>query len=149
MDKFEERYRLGEIHRRRMGKKWSWWHSDTSKDKDEIIDIDTAIQSLNNIHTITELEQLLALIMDFCKDDTLKKWVNNILSDVFWIGESESLMNTEIVTKIFEFIVKNKNDCEKLRRLCSSMLSRVIEIHLKNENIREMMNNEFETKRYF
>lgn len=152
MDKFEERYRLGEIHRGRMGKKHGWGFNFTRK-----ISADTVYKYLKHINNINDLNYLRSLILSYCEDiDTndfdsmsIEGLENDVLNNNVEDVDYEEITNLEdelgidleqlsvnvynkegrnYTDKIAKFINKNYKNCEILRKLYVSILIRIDEV---------------------
>ena len=95
MDKFEERYKLGEIHQRRMEKKHGWGFSFARR-----ISADTVYEYLKDIDDVNILRDLLNLILGYlknCQDiDVDDLIVNTLFND----SESEGIEDPEGIEDI-------------------------------------------------
>ena len=169
MDKFEERYKLGEIHRGRMGKKCGW--GDLFRRK--TIDEDTVYSYLNSIDDINIFNELLNLILKKCKSINRNDLEREVLID-FTSGDSEDIdedtersllefgnelhnkynaggfktnnmytRGSKYVNTIKKFI-KKTNDCDKLHKLYKAILLRINEVE---KNTYEMKKERYEIEK--
>lgn len=106
MDKFEERYKLGEIHRRRMEKKHGWGFSFARR-----ISADTAYEYLKDIDDVNILRDLLNLILGYlknCQGIDVDELLVNILFDD---SESEGIEDPENIEDIdVDELIKDINN---------------------------------------
>lgn len=93
MDKFEERYKLGEIHQRRMEKKHGWGFSFARR-----ISADTVYEYLKDIDDVDILKDLLNLILGYlknCQDIDVDDLIVNTLFNDSDSGDPEGIEDIE------------------------------------------------------